>query len=67
MKYAMLKGTYRGPHITLTGKTAMVRLTRDDNIVEAQFDDLSLGHWAYGWHIINIHHFDIEVTYVEFS
>ena len=40
----MLKGTYNGPTVALQGKSALLKDHRSNpDLVEAQFDDLSLG------------------------
>lgn len=39
----MSKGIYIGPQEVLKRKTALLRPSRIDGFIEAQFDDLSLG------------------------
>lgn len=45
----MITGTYRGDIAELEGKTALVQM-RGNGLLVAQFDDLKLEPWCYGWH-----------------
>jgi len=46
----MTKMRYIGARPELHEKTALVRRNGMRGVVEAQFDDLTLGVWAHGWH-----------------
>lgn len=44
-----IKGTYRGDLVELQGETALVQL-RQNGFLVAQFDNLKLEPWCFGWH-----------------
>ena len=46
----MTKGTYIGEVLYLRGKTALVMDHPNADMVRVQFDDISLGSLAHGWH-----------------
>ena len=50
---------YKGPVWALHGSTAMLQLNKYNGGVLAQFDDRSLGTWAYTWEWFPSEHFEI--------
>lgn len=49
----MRKVIYRGELNKLYGKSAITHHSPNDPIITVQFDDLSLGSFAYGWHAMD--------------
>lgn len=47
----LCQGEYVGAELRFKGKTALLRDNPHDlSVIRAQFDDLALGQFAYGWH-----------------
>lgn len=56
-----MEGTYTGPDKRFAGKTALLReCVEVEGLVLAQFDDMDLRPWCYGWHPFPAKHFKIE-------